>query len=179
VGPEGASVVVSTGMITCTPSEEHGTSNNVVSVRVTDNGVPSLSDTKSFTVVVKEANNAPVLAAIANQTIAEGSTLTLTLTASDWIVPANGMTYSMVAGPVGAGVGAGTGVFTWTPSEAQGPSTNVVTVRVRDNGVPSLSDTRSFTVVVNEVNIAPLLLPIADQTIAEGSTLTVTLIASD
>src|SRR5204863_1233174 len=91
----------------------------------------------------------------------------------------NALTFSVVAGPVGAGVGAGTGVFTWTPGEAQGPSTNVVTVRVRDNGVPSLSDTRSFTVVVNEVNIAPLLLPIADQTIAEGSTLTVTLIASD
>jgi hypothetical protein len=33
-------------------------------VRVTDNGSPSLSDSKSFNVVVNEVNDAPVLAAI-------------------------------------------------------------------------------------------------------------------
>src|SRR5207244_205532 len=126
-------------------------------------GVPSLSDTRSFTVVVNEVNIAPLLLPIADQTIAEGSTLTVTLIASDWDVPSNVLSYSLVTGPVGASVGASTGVFTWTPSAAQGPSTNVVTVRVTDNGTPPLSDTKSFTVVVNEVNSAPVLAAIADQ----------------
>src|SRR5213075_1795190 len=41
------------------------------------------------------------------------------------------------------------GVFTWTPSNAQSPSTNVVEIRVADNGTPSLSATQSFTIFVN------------------------------
>jgi len=40
---------------------------------------------------------------------------------------------------------------TWTPTEAQGPSTKVVTVGVTDNGTPPLSDTKTVTVVVDEV----------------------------
>jgi len=40
------------------------------------------------------------------------------------------------------------GRFTWTPPLSQGPATNLVTVRVTDNGIPNLSDTRSFNVVV-------------------------------
>src|SRR2546422_1149846 len=120
----------------------------------------TLCRSKSFTVVVNEVNSAPVLAAISDQTVAEGSVLTVTLTASDGDVPANALTYSMVTGPAGASVGASTGVFTWTPSEAQGPSTNVVTVRVTDNGLPSLRDTKSITVVVNHGYSAPVLAAI-------------------
>src|SRR5437763_16044417 len=71
------------------------------------------------------------------------------------------------------------GVISWTPTEAQGPSTNLVTVKVTDDGSPNLSDTKSFTVYVNEVNTAPVLAAIADQTINELVTLTVTNSASD
>ncbi|HVU07784.1 MAG TPA: putative Ig domain-containing protein, partial [Verrucomicrobiae bacterium] len=46
------------------------------------------------------------------------------------------------------------GVITWTPTEAQGPSTNAVTTVVSDG---SLSATNQFEVVVNEVNTAPVL----------------------
>src|SRR5437762_13196484 len=67
----------------------------------------------------------------------------------------------------------------WTPSEAQGPSTNVVTVRVFDDGTPSLSATNSFTVVVNEVNTAPALTMPANQTINELTTLNVSATATD
>src|SRR5206468_8332214 len=55
----------------------------------------------------------------------------------------------------------------WTTSEAQGPSTNLITVRVTDSGAPPLSATNSFTVVVREVNSAPVLTVPADQTINE------------
>src|SRR2546430_3128735 len=71
------------------------------------------------------------------------------------------------------------GVISWTPREAQGPSTNVVSVSVTDNGVPALSATNSFTVTVTEVNLAPVLSVPADQTIDEQTTLSVSASATD
>src|SRR5207244_5573456 len=115
-----------------------------------------LTDSKSFTVVVNEVNTAPVLTMPANQTINELTTLNVSATATDADLPANTLTFALVSGPAGLTVAAN-GAIAWTPSEAQGPSTNVVTVRVFDDGTPSLSATNSFTVVVNEVNTAPVL----------------------
>src|SRR5205823_4385611 len=135
------------------PSEAQGPSTNVITVRVSDNGSPPLSDTKSFTVVVSEVNSAPILGPIVNQTVNEGTGLIFSVSASDADVPANTLTYSLEAGaPAGASINPATGMFTWTPSETQGPSTNTISVRVTDNGSPSLSAAKSFTVVVNEVN---------------------------
>ena len=42
-------------------------------------------------------------------------------------------------------IDAGSGLITWTPVDAQSPSTNLVIVRLSDG---LLSDTKSFTVVV-------------------------------
>jgi hypothetical protein len=178
--PAGASINPTNGVFTWTPTEAQGPGTNLITVRVTDNGSPPLSDTKSFTVVVNEVNSAPALAAIANQVINENSTLTVTNLATDADIPANTLAYSLDPGaPAGASINPTNGVFTWTPTEAQGPGTNVITVRVTDNGSPPLSDAKSFTVVVNEVNSAPVLTFIPDQTIVEGSTLVVTNSASD
>ena len=55
-----------------------------------------------------------------------------------------------------------TGVLTWTPTEAQGPSTTVITVQVTDNGTPPLSASRTFTVNVAEVNSPPALAVVFD-----------------
>src|SRR5205814_10665980 len=67
-------------------------STNVVTVRVFDNGSPSLSATNSFQVIVTEVNSAPVLTLPANQTIAEQTTLSVTATATDSDLPANTLT---------------------------------------------------------------------------------------
>ena len=56
--------------------------------------------------------------------------------------------------PAGATINSN-GVITWTPSEAQGPSTNTLTSVVSDG---SLSATNSFVVIVTEVNAAPSFL---------------------
>src|SRR5437667_6868748 len=140
----------SSGVLTWTPTEAQGPSTNLITVRVTDNGAPQLSDTKSFTVVVTEANSPPMLTVPADQTVTELSTLTITNTASDADLPANTLTFSLVSAPGGVTLDPSSGVLTWTPTEAQGPSTNLITVRVTDNGAPQLSDTKSFTVVVTE-----------------------------
>jgi hypothetical protein len=56
------------------------------------------------------------------------------------------------------------GVFTWATSEPHGPSTNVISMIVTDNGQPALSATQSFRVFVLESNLPPVLQPISDLT---------------
>ena len=65
------------------------------------------------------------------------------------------------------------------PGEAQGPSTNLITTIVTDNGVPPLSATNSFTVIVNEVNLAPVLPVQTNLVVDELTLLTVTNTATD
>ena len=60
------------------------------------------------------------------------------------------------------------GAFSWTPTEAQGGLTPNVTVTVSDG---TTTDSQSFTVTVNELNDAPVLNAIADRSVDEGSTL--------
>src|SRR5436309_14973340 len=102
------------------------------------------------------------------------ATFVATNTASDSDLPANVLTFSLVVAPVGVNLDPSSGVLTWTPSEAQGPSTNLITVKVTDNGVPQSSDTKSFTVVVNEANSAPTLSLITDQNAFAGIQFVVT-----
>src|SRR6185503_10209557 len=112
-----------------------------------DDGVPTgLTDTKSFSVTVNDVNNAPVLTVPGPQTIAEQSALSVNATATDSDPPPDTLTFALVSGPTGLTVSAA-GAIAWTPNEAQGPSTNTVTVRVFDNGSPSLSATNSFQVI--------------------------------
>src|SRR5205085_1155223 len=76
------------------------------------------------------------------------------------------------------------GIITWTPTEAQGPSTNIFTTIVTDENplaanAQNLTATNSFTVVVNELNTAPVLPAQTNLTINELSSLTVTNTATD
>jgi hypothetical protein len=178
IGAPSGAAIDSTGVITWTPTEAQGPSTNVIVTVVTDNGVPALSATNSFSVVVNEVNQAPVLSAIANQTINELVALNLQLSATDADIPANHLTFALVSGPSGLSVGS-TGALSWTPTESQGPSTNQVSVRVFDDGIPSLSATQSFTVTVNEANTPPNLSPVIDQTVSPMQTLSLTFVATD
>jgi hypothetical protein len=177
--PSGMTINSSSGAIAWTPSESQGPSTNTVTVRVTDNGSPNLSDTKSFIVTVNEVNAAPSITVPANQTLDELTPLTVAASASDSDLPANTLTFALLTAPSGLTIDASSGAIAWTPSEAQGPSTNTVTVRVTDNGSPNLSATNSFTVVVNEVNSAPTIVSNADLYLNELTTLTLTNVASD
>ena len=87
--------------------------------------------------------------------MAELATLTVTNAATDSDLPANVLSYRLEGAPEGATIDA-QGVITWTPTEAQGPSTNLITVVVTDDGSPALSATNTFTVIVSEVNTAPV-----------------------
>jgi hypothetical protein len=167
-----------TGAFSWTPTESQDGPYSVT-FRVTDDGNPGLDDTKTVTITVREVNTAPVLAPIGDQVVGEGSTLTFTATALDADRPANALAFSLVGASSGAAIHPVTGVFTWTPTEVQGPGTFTFTVRVTDNGTPALFDEKTITVTVNEVNTPPVLDPIPDQTFDEETVLAFTVTVHD
>ncbi|HKS38499.1 MAG TPA: lamin tail domain-containing protein [Verrucomicrobiae bacterium] len=178
--PAGATINSGSGVFSWTPTESQGPGNYPVTVRVTDNGSPALSDSETLTLSVTEANLAPGLAFISDQTVNEGNTINFTALGSDSDLPAQTLTYSLDAGaPAGASINPSTGLFTWTPTEAQGPATNTITVRVTDNGSPNLSGAETFVITVTEGNAAPVLATVGNKTVTEGSGLLFTLSATD
>jgi VCBS repeat-containing protein len=177
--PSGMTIDSRTGAISWTPSEAQGAGDFPVTVKVTDNGSPSLSDTRIINIRVNEINVAPRLADIGNKIVDENTLLTFTTGATDTDLPANALVYSLVNAPSGASIEPSTGVFSWTPSEAQGAGEYPITVRVTDNGTPSLSDSRTFNVRVNEVNVAPRLSPIGSKTVDEETPLSFNAAATD
>jgi hypothetical protein len=126
-----------------------------------------------------DPNIAPVVGPVSDQTVPENSALQLTIPATD----ANAdqvLSFTLGSGaPSGAVINSTSGLLTWTPSEAQGPNTYLLTVNVLDNGSPPLGDSVSFQVAVPEVNTAPSLVPIGDQSVDEGQTLEFVAVGSD
>ena len=101
--------------------------------------------------------------------------LTFTATATDTDLPADTLTFSLDAASIAAGmtIDANTGVFSWTPTEAQGGTAPSVTITVTDNGTGNLVDSETFTITVNDINTAPILAAIGNQTVNELATLDV------
>ena len=89
----------------------------------------------------------PVIVQEANQSLIVGQTLTFTNTAVAATPPA---TFTLGASaPAGASVTAN-GVFTWTPTCAQGSTTNVILIWATDSGTPPLSNAMTFVATVSE-----------------------------
>lgn len=153
--PQGAMIGSVGGDFSWIPNESQGGTTYPITVKVFDNGDPALEDTKTFNVTVTEVNSAPTLTAVTNQSVNPGAALNVPMSASDPDLPAQTLSFSLLAGPSGASINSGSGLFTWTPSQAQASTTNVIVVVVADNGSPSLSATQSFTVIVGAGNACP------------------------
>ncbi|TMQ60769.1 MAG: hypothetical protein E6K76_00705, partial [Candidatus Eisenbacteria bacterium] len=142
-----------------------------VTVTATDNGTPALSDSKSFTVTVTAgANRAPTLNAIANMTVDEGATANQVITGSD--PDGDALTFAKGAGPAYMTVtttNATSGSIHLAPGFSDS-GTAAATVTATDNGSPPLSDSKSFTITVNNVNRGPSLNAVANMTVTEGGT---------
>lgn len=180
-GPDGLTIDAKTGVVTWTaPTQAVLTEETDYDVTIAVADLSANETEQSYTIHV---GTAPTLSSYeATQTVAEGSELSFTITASD--DNAMPLTFSLVKPPSGATVTEGTstdsnnsGEFKWTPDESQGPGTYTIVVRATDStGVPADA---TITVTVTEVNQAPTLGAISDHVVNEGSLLQVQLSATD
>jgi hypothetical protein len=160
--PAGLELNPTNGILRWTPAEAQGLSSNHFGVVVTDDGSPPMSATNLVTVIVKEVNSPPALVAVGDRMLDENTELAITILATDTDIPAQDLTFSLGPGaPEGAAIHPTTGVFTWTPNEAQGPASYPITIRVSDDGSPSLSAEETIIITVREVNDPPAVKLIA------------------
>jgi len=149
--PAGASIDPTNGVFTWTPNEQQGPGVAFVTVRVADNGVPSQSSARTFSINVSEVNEPPELAPIPNHGAYVGTLLNVLCSAIDPDIPANQLTFSLGPGAaIGARIHPASGTFTWTPPPSAAGTTNQFTVIVTDNGNPPYSDAQPFSVIVGD-----------------------------
>src|SRR5262249_21264513 len=109
------------GNLTTAASFDFETKNSY-SIRVRSTDAGGLWTEKAITISVTDVNETPVLGGVpASARIPERVPYHFTATASDPDRPANTLTFSLIGAPPGAAIDPTTGVFTWTPDEAQGP----------------------------------------------------------
>ncbi|RRS02949.1 tandem-95 repeat protein [Aquabacterium soli] len=144
---------------------------------VTDRGDPdgaggnaATSAPATVTITVRALNDAPQIAAIPPQTVAEGQTLSLPIPGTD--PDGSTLSYSLVGSVPGASINAATGLFSWTP--ADGALTQSFTVRVSDG---TLSTEATFSVTVT--NVAPALTVQGGASVNAGTPYAITFGATD
>jgi len=145
----GASMLTFTASNTVTA----GTSN--VTITATS-GLISHSTTIAFALnAIAPSNTPPTLSAIANQTVNPGQTVAFTASATDTDQPPQTLTFALLAGATNAiltQVNNTNASFSFRPLVTQASSTNHFTITVADNGAPSLSATKSFSIIVNPLS---------------------------
>ena len=144
---------------------------------------PTLTATNSFTVMLNEVNTAPVLPPQNNTNVNELAALVVTNTAGEPNIHSVTLGYGLLNPPAGATIDTN-GIITWTPAQNQSPSTNVLITVVSNSNPydtvnPTLTATNSFMVVVNEVNMPPVLPAQSDVSGDENTTLVLTNAAAE
>jgi hypothetical protein len=91
-------------------------------------------------------NGLPTVNPIADQVVDELALITFTATASD--PEGQTLTFSLQNTPYGASINSTTGVFTWTPTEEQGPGVYSIDVIVSDG---YLISSESVMIIVNDI----------------------------
>lgn len=176
--PAGMTLHPATGSLLWIPTEDQGPGVHTVTVRLTDDGSPAASATRSFRITVREVDDPPVFESVGLQTVDERTPFAITLVARDPDTPPRAVVYSLETAPRGATLDPDTGRFTWTPGEEDGPSGYLVLVRASQKG-GGPSSTLSFSINVNEANTAPTLADIPNAVVDEGTSYAHTASAAD
>ena len=144
-----------TGKLTFTPvASTIGTATITVTVR--DDGDTAFDGgntvTITFDVIVTAVNHAPILDPIGDRFVKETQELTFIATANDNDRITNNLCFSLDNDTIdlGASINETTGVFSWIPTNAQGPKIHKVTITVTDDGIPALSDSKELKITVND-----------------------------
>ncbi len=133
-----------------------------------------LSYTETVRIAVGNTNVPPVLDLIGGKTINEDQTLSFTISASD-ADSGDTLGYSASGLPAGSSFNPATREFFWIPSYDQEGTYNVI-FEVTDS---IFTDTELVTIIVNNVNRAPVLSNIGDKTVDEGSELRLQISGTD
>ncbi|HEY1603322.1 MAG TPA: peptidylprolyl isomerase [Pirellulales bacterium] len=180
--PQDATIDPQTGQFTWTPTAADAAGLHQITINVSDASGQTASSGPINILVTAP----PVFAPIPDQTVDEQTTLSVPYSITD-----PGQVTLSIAGaaPAGAAVastgtspGPGTlvttdGVFTWTPSEAQGPG--VYTILLKATGDSGLAATESFQVTVNEVDSPPVFTPPGAITVKTGTSSQIQVTAQD
>jgi len=131
-----------------------------IEVVAADDGTPSLSDTVSFMLTVTQVgvNNPPQLTAISDQMMDENTTLDVPATATD--PDTDNITLSVNNLPSFGSFtdnGDGTGTISFAPMTGDAGVYPNIEVVATDDGTPSLSDTVSFALTVNQAQPAQVV----------------------
>ena len=94
-------------------------------------------------------NHAPALTPVSDQTVNAGVTVTVTNLASDVDAPPQTLAFSLLNAPATASLNSSSGVVSWRPPVSAANTTNLISVAVTDGGMPALSATNNFHVIVN------------------------------
>src|SRR2546427_831602 len=164
-----------TGNFTWVPALAQGPGDYSASFTATDHLLPSLSDTVSVAIHVDKPNQPPSLAPIRDWTLDDETLLTFKANTTDPNIPPEPIIFSLGSdAPAGAYISPD-GVFSWTPTEAQG-GTYRFTVTVSD-GILTESTTVNVTVV--ETDQPPVLTVPGPQTVEAGDLLIFTISATN
>lgn len=134
---------------------------------------------ETFDIVVTNTDRNPVLDPIGTQTVAEGATQNVTLTASD--PDGDPITFVDISLPSFASLtdnGDGTATLTLAPGFTDAGTTSATIALAGAVGAPT-PPSETFDIVVTNTNRAPALPLIGSQTVAEGTTSAFSLTASD
>ncbi len=134
-----------------------------------------LSDSKAASITIKNVNRKPMLGQLTNQKGTENQAMTFTVTASDPDKEdANKVSTSVDGLPDGASFSGGK--FSWTPNYEQAGD-HTVTFKAKDG--EGLEDSKAVTISVSNVNRAPKLGGLSNQSGKEGSSISFSASASD
>lgn len=122
---------------------------------------------------------APIITITPSVTLNAGETLSLDVMAAA-LNPSTTLSFTLGPGaPVGAVVDPVTGHLSWLTSPSLGGTTNHITVIATDDSAPPFTGSATVTVVLKSINTAPVLSPISNYLISEGTLLSITNQATD
>ena len=167
--PSGATFNTTTKTFNWTPNFTQS-GNYSLNLSVNDGYTTTL---KIIIINVTNVNRAPAFNSIINQTTNENQSLTFTINASDPDLDV--VNYGIVGMPVSAAFNTSNGTFSWTPNFTESGVYNL-TFNVSDG---TLSALQSINITVYDVNRAPILNNISNQSVNENQTLNFTITAFD
>jgi len=170
-GPSFLAINASSGVLSGTPQTDADAGDHTVTVQVAD--LNNATDTQTYTLHVTAVNDAPVVSGIPDQTIDEGQTFA-TINLDDYVTDEDNSDAEMTwtySGNLQLAVSIDANhVATITTPDSNWYGSETITFTAKDPGGLTGSDAAVFT--VNNINDAPVVSDIPDQTVDEGQTFT-------